>query len=131
MDAATRALVRSRAAGRCEYCHAHQDDDPWYIFQIEHVVAKQHGGSDDPDNLAYACPYCNEHKGTNLAGIDPFDGRPALLFHPRQQEWDDHFAHRGPLIMGQSATGRATVRVLCMNDELRVVLRDWLRTVRE
>lgn len=123
MDAATRALVRARAGDRCEYCRLHEDDDPPFTFQIEHVVPKQHGGPDHPDNLALACPHCNRHKGTNLAGIDPFDGRPAFLFHPRQQRWEDHFAARGPLIIGQTPTGRATVRVLNMNLRRRVALR--------
>lgn len=123
MDAATRALVRSRAGDRCEYCHSHRDDEPFAIYHIEHIIAKQHGGGDDLDNLAYACRHCNEHKGPNLAGIDPFDGRITSLFNPRRQRWEDHFADRGPLIFGQSAVGRATVRTLNMNDELRVDLR--------
>jgi 5-methylcytosine-specific restriction endonuclease McrA len=29
---------------------------------IEHIVARQHGGSDDPANLALACPECNSHR---------------------------------------------------------------------
>jgi hypothetical protein len=45
------------------------------------------------------------------------------LFNPRTQRWEDHFALRGPLIMGQTAVGRTTVRVLNMNDRLRVELR--------
>ena len=51
MDAQTRELVWRRAGQRCEYCRIHQDDEPFYRFHVEHVVAKQHAGSDDPDNL--------------------------------------------------------------------------------
>lgn len=123
MDAPTKALVRARAADRCEYCRSHQDDEPFFRLQIEHVIGKQHGGSDDPDNLALACPHCNLHKGPNLAGLDPLDDALTPLFHPRRQRWADHFAHRGPLIIGQTPTGRATVRVLNMNDWMRVELR--------
>ena len=123
MDEATRLLVRSRAGNRCEYCHSHQDDEPFFRFQFEHVIAKQHGGCDENSNLALACPHCNLHKGPNLAGLDPLDGTLSPLFHPRQHRWEDHFAVRGPLIMGQTAVGRATVRVLNMNDRLRVELR--------
>jgi 5-methylcytosine-specific restriction endonuclease McrA len=32
-------------------------------FHIEHVIPRQHGGSDDADNLALACPDCNLRKG--------------------------------------------------------------------
>lgn len=123
MDTATRLLVRSRARGLCEYCHSRQSDEPFLTFQIEHIIAKQHGGSDEDDNLAQACPHCNRHKGPNLTGFDPFDGSLTRLFHPRQQRWEDHFAARGPLIMGITPVGRTTVRVLGMNDRVRVELR--------
>jgi hypothetical protein len=124
MDAATRALVRTRAGNRCEYCQLHQDDEPFMPFQVEHIIAKKHDGPDEDGNLALACSHCNEHKGPNLAGLDPFDGTLTPLFNPRVQWWDDHFAHRGPLVMGQTAVGRTTVRVLNMNDRHRVELRD-------
>jgi hypothetical protein len=123
MDEATRNLVRQRADGRCEYCRFRQDDEPFFRYQIEHVIAQQHGGLDDAENLALACPHCNLHKGPNLAGIDPTDGKIVPLFHPRRERWFDHFALRGALIAGKTPTGRATVRVLNMNDPLRVELR--------
>jgi hypothetical protein len=47
MDALTRELVWRRAGQRCEYCRIHQEDEPFYRFHVEHVVAKQHAGSDD------------------------------------------------------------------------------------
>lgn len=123
MEAATRTRVWKRAGDHCEYCHSHQDDEPFFRFQIEHVVARQHGGADDADNLALACPHCNLHKGPNLAGLDPFDSALTRLFNPREQLWDDHIAFRGPLVMGLTAVGRTTVRVLNMNDRIRVELR--------
>lgn len=123
MDEVTKALVRARAGDRCEYCHSRQADEPFFRFQIEHVIPKQHGGADDPGNLALACPHCNLHKGPNLAGLDPLDGMLTPLFNPRTQAWDDHFAVRGPLVIGLTAVGRATVRVLNMNDRVRVELR--------
>ena len=123
MDEATKTLIRTRAQNRCEYCHSHQNDEPFFRFQVEHIIAKQHGGGDEDTNLALACPHCNLHKGPNLAGLDPFDDALTPLFHPRLHRWEEHFAHRGPLIMGQTAVGRTTVRVLNMNDRLRVELR--------
>ena len=71
IDAATRRLVRERAGNRCEYCGLLQAHLTFSVFHIEHIIARQHGGSDDPDNLALACYHCNWHKGTNLTGIDP------------------------------------------------------------
>jgi hypothetical protein len=50
--------------------------------QIEHIVARQHGGSDDIENLALACHRCNLHKGPNLGGIDPMTGEVRFCFTP-------------------------------------------------
>ncbi len=71
MDASVRALVRRRAGNCCEYRLLRQEHLPFSIFQIEHIVARKHGGNDEPDNLALACGRCNSHKGANLTGVDP------------------------------------------------------------
>ena len=93
MKARTHALVWSRAGHRCEYCRLQQEDEPFYRLHVEHIVAKQHGGTDDPDNLALACHHDNEHKGPNLSGIDPQTGKVVRLFHPRRQR--PHSSLRG------------------------------------
>jgi hypothetical protein len=123
MDATTRDLVRRRAGQRCEYCRLHQEHSE-LIHHVEHIVAKQHGGSDDPDNLALACHRCNLHKGPNLTGIDPRTEEVVPLFHPRRNRWFDHFAFEGVRINGISAIGRATVHVLAMNDARRLEVRE-------
>ena len=123
MDEATRAFVRQRARNCCEYCRRHQDESPLAPLQIEHVIPKKHGGSDDIDNLALACIDCNLGKSSNLTGIDPATGdttAPIQLFNPRTQAWDDHFKRQGPLILGKTDVGRATTFVLNMNVEDQV-----------
>ena len=120
---ATRQRVRERAGHRCEYCHTRQADEPFITYQVEHVIAKQHGGPDDEENLALACPQCNLHKGPNLSGIDPVTGAIEPLFNPRRHSWDEHFEVRGPYLFGRTPAGRTTVRVLVMNDDARVDLR--------
>jgi hypothetical protein len=119
MDAATRELVRQRAANRCEYCLLRQEQTG-LAHHVEHIVARQHRGPDDLANLALACNRCNAHKGPNLTGIDPVSGELVPLFHPRRDVWADHFEFEGPRIVGLTAMGRATVFVLAMNDERRV-----------
>ena len=119
MDSLTRELVRRRAGNRCEYCLLRQEQSG-LSHHVEHIVAKQHGGSDDPVNLSLACNRCNASKGPNLAGIDPLNGEIVLLFHPRRDVWSEHFAFVGPQIVGLTPSGRATVHVLAMNDERRV-----------
>ncbi len=127
IGAPMRRRVRERADNRCEYCLTRQDDEPFISYQIEHIIAIQHGGSDDEENLALACSHCNLHKGPNLAGIDPTTGSIEPLFHPRRQSWAEHFEVRGALIAGKTPCGRATVRVLAMNAEARVDLRQEIR----
>ena len=122
MDVATRARVWTRAEGRCEYCRVHQDHVE-LTHHIEHIVARKHGGPDDPSNLCVACERCNVFKGSDLTGIDPATGQVERLFNPRTQTWAEHFELRGPLIVGLTPTGRSTVRVLSMNAGQRLQLR--------
>ena len=79
IDATTRRFVRERAGERCEYCRLHQDHSE-LLHHIEHVVARQHGGTDHVDNLALACHRCNLHKGPNLSGVDPLTTIVEKLF---------------------------------------------------
>lgn len=58
-----------------------------------------------------------------MAGLDPLDGRLTPLYNPRSDRWIDHFADRGSVVVGRTADGRVTVRVLGMNDRLRAELR--------
>jgi hypothetical protein len=122
MNSESREFVQDRALGRCEYCGIPQEHVA-FPFHIEHIIAKQHLGSDDSSNLALACERCNAYKGPNIAAIDPETGNLVSLFHPRRDRWHSHFAFRGALIVGLSDIGRATVRLLNMNAYHRVVLR--------
>lgn len=121
---ALRALVRHRAADRCEYCRLPQSAEPLVTFHLEHVVARQHGGPTAAANLAWACQYCNRHKGPNLAGVDSVSGTVVSLFNPRTDRWADHFTS-GPagVVVGTTPCGRATVDVLAMNAAGRPQLR--------
>ena len=127
MDAAVRALVRRRAGNRCEYCLLRQEHLPFSTFQIEHIVARKHGGNDEPANLALACDRCNSHKGANLTGVDPETGDITGLFNPRQHSWEEHFQIADIMVVGLTAVGRTTVFVLNMNEERRVRLRAVLK----
>jgi hypothetical protein len=125
MDAATREFVRRRAGWRCEYCLLDQGHSA-LTHHVEHIVAKQHGGRDHVDNLALACHRCNLRKGPNLTGVDPVSGEVVPLFHPRRDRWTDHFVFQHNFIEGTTPVGRATVRVLAMNDARRMELRSEL-----
>jgi hypothetical protein len=123
VDAGTRAAVRQRAAQCCEYCQRRQTDSPLIPHHIEHVIARKHGGHDGFDNLALACAECNLHKGTNLSGIDPESRQLVPLYHPRRDRWAEHFAWDSLSIVGLTAIGRTTIRVLELNSPARLRVR--------
>jgi hypothetical protein len=125
MNAAIRSRVARRAGNRCEYCHLRQEDS-FYSLHVEHIVPKQHGGGDSLDNLALSCRRCNLYKGLNLTSIDPNTGSVVPLFDPRHDQWEQHFRTERTLIMGKTPVGRATVRLLRMNDGPRRELRSEL-----
>lgn len=123
MSDALRQQVRQRAKFRCEYCHFHERHLPLWGFHLDHIVAEQHGGTDALDNLAWSCQRCNLKKGTNLTGIDPDSGMLVRLFHPRHDNWEEHFIVQSGRMHGKTAIGRATAWLLDMNSQDRIELR--------
>lgn len=131
IDTRARMMVRERAAHRCEYCHLRQEHEPTRTFHVEHVIAQQHRGSDDLENLALSCQLCNLLKGTNLTSLDPDSDQLTRLFHPRKDAWSQHFSIDGAHIVGKTDVGRTTVWLLEMNCEERVTLRSVLQELGE
>ncbi len=123
MTPTLRQQVRVRAGQRCEYCRLQQAHEPDRPFHVERIIAIQHGGSDELENLALACQLCNLLKGPNLSSIDPETGKPERLFHPRKDEWTQHFRLNGARIIGTTALGRTTAWLLEMNSDDRLELR--------
>src|SRR5687767_11175866 len=93
------AEVAERASHRCEYCRLPSKFSQ-FKFVCDHIVARKHGGIDEPQNLAYACPHCNSHKLDNIAGLDPSSRHPVRLFNPRRDNWTEHFSWDGPRLVG-------------------------------
>lgn len=115
-------VVCTRAGAVCEYCRV---PERFYagVFAVEHIIARQHGGGDRDENLAYACDRCNLHKGPNIAGLDPDTGELTRLFHPRTDDWDEHFRWDGHILTGRTPIGRTTVAVLAMNHPIARAMR--------
>lgn len=118
-----RDLVVRRAQDACEYCRLPQIAS-LVPHQVDHIIGKQHRGSDDAVNLCLCCIRCNLNKGPNIASIDPETGMLVALYHPRINAWREHFAATtNGVINGLTAEGRATVLILAMNEDDRVQLR--------
>lgn len=91
------------------------------------MIAVKHGGQTISDNLGLCCTVCNRFKGSDIASIDFQTGRLTPLFHPRIDRWNDHYELRNGEILGLTAAGRATVRLLQMNRPTRIKERQFLR----
>jgi HNH endonuclease len=66
MDASLARDVRERAGHMCEYCRMPESNYPTVPFPIDHIVARQHGGTTTLDNLALSC--LHEKPQSNVAG---------------------------------------------------------------
>jgi hypothetical protein len=115
------AQVAERADHLCEYCQAPEDVFN-QEFEVDHIVSRAQQGCDHLHNLALACQSCNRRKSKHGAARDPETGESALLFHPRQGVWDEHFVLDLDtfFIEGQTPTGRATVLQLGLNRRKQV-----------
>lgn len=122
MDRLLRDLVWRRAEECCEYCRMPAVYGET-TFEIDHVVARSHGGHERDSNLCLACFACNSFKGTNLSGRDIQSQKTVLLFNPRRHKWSRHFYWEGPILIGRTAIGRATIATLRINLDHRVAHR--------
>jgi excisionase family DNA binding protein len=123
-----RGFVQRRAQNRCEYCRLPVDAS-FYAFEVDHVIARKHGGETLPNNLAFACWRCNRHKGTDIASFDPQTGALTALFHPRAQQWSEHFQLSVAELLGRTPEGRTTVKLLQLNTMKRIAERRALMNV--
>src|SRR5690348_12967884 len=82
--------VRAAAGNRCGYCLSPQRL-VMARLEIEHIVPRSKGGSDEELNLWLSCPLCNRFKSDHTHWPDSFTGEIVELFNPRTQRWSDHF----------------------------------------
>ena len=122
MNAVLRRLVWSRARNRCEYCLIPAASSV-VSFCIDHIVARKHDGRTLAENLALSCFHCNSFKLDDIASLDSETQQLAKLF---DDVWPSHFAWRRAELIGLTPTGRVTVRILNMNSQYRLRLRDAL-----
>ena len=119
-----RDRVREQAGNRCGYCLS-----PQHLvlgtLEIEHLIPRGRGGSDEEGNLWLACRLCNNFKADQVSARDPETGQMVALFNPRQQRWAEHFVWnpRRNQDSGKTPCGRATVIALQLNNIVAVTVR--------
>lgn len=117
--------VFERAKGRCEYCLINEKFSP-YSHEIDHIIPHKHGGNNELKNLALSCLSCNRHKGADFATIKPETNEIIPLFNPRRNKWSDHFTVENGKIIGLTEIGKATTKLLQMNNETKIIQRQLL-----
>ena len=120
--------VAERASRRCEYCKVHEDDS-FLPFEIDHIISLKHGGGNEEANLAFACPHCNQHKGTDLTTFLESYQDIVSLFNPRLHAWSAHFEAKDGEILPLTRIGEATVKLLRFNEPERLIIRKILMEV--
>lgn len=116
VTAEQRRAVVERSGESCEYCLS-QLRFSMQSFSVEHIIPVEKGGETELENLGLSCQGCNNHKYNKILGHDPVSRKTVPLYHPRQQNWMDHFIWNEDFtqIVGTTPTGRATVRELKVN----------------
>ena len=119
-----RERVGVQARFRCGYCLT-SEPIVGTPMEIDHLIPRALGGSDDEENLWLACSLCNTHKSDRITAEDSLTGEAVRLFNPRTMSWREHFAwtEEGDRIVGLTPNGRATVVALNLNRSVLVIAR--------
>ena len=118
ISAELRQTTADRAKQLCEYCLI-AEADTFYGCEVDHIISLKHGGSSEPNNLAYACALCNRAKGSDVGSIST-SGEFTRFFNPRTDRWVEHFRLEDATIHSLTIVGEVTVRILGFNDSIRL-----------
>jgi len=99
--------------------------DTFYGCEVDHIISLKHGGASEPDNLAYACAFCNRAKGSDIGSISS-SGEFTRFFNPRIDFWAEHFGLASATIQPLTTIGEVTAHILAFNDSARVHEREEL-----
>lgn len=118
LPSSIREAVILRASKCCEYCLSQDKYSP-HAFTLDHILPESLGGTDDFENLAYACFLCNRLKSNKLKIFDPNSSKWIPLFNPRNHIWREHFSWNETYthIIGISLIGNLTISELQLNRE--------------
>lgn len=98
-------------------------------FEVDHIISLKHGGGNELSNLAYTCPHCNQHKGSDLATFLNHYDDLVPLFNPRKHDWAEHFEAVNGEIIPLTRIGQATTKLFRVNEPDLLILRSLLTEV--
>jgi 5-methylcytosine-specific restriction endonuclease McrA len=124
-----RLEVTEKSQNCCAYCLSQQEISG-IKFTIDHIIPESLGGETELENLCLACWDCNLYKQNRISAVDLETDEQVPLFHPNQQNWAEHFQWEanGLILVGKTATGRATVALLRLNRPILLRARErWIK----
>ncbi|MDQ2746196.1 MAG: HNH endonuclease [Acidobacteriota bacterium] len=125
--AAQREEVFKRAQGVCEYCRS-QENYSISMFEVEHILPISKKGETILENLAFACSGCNKYKSDRISSFDAPSQAEIEFYNPRKDDWHEHFIWNtgSTEIIGKTAKGRVTIKLLKLNRKNLINLRSVL-----
>jgi HNH endonuclease len=119
LAASIREQVRQRAQCACEFCGT-TEIDTGGMLTIDHFQPRTKAGSDELENLIYACITCNQYKQDYW----PRTETALILWNPRQESASQHFVEQedGELT-ALTAIGMFTIKRLRLNRSQLIVAR--------
>lgn len=108
--AQTKRLIRSIYVMRCGYCGV-SEEEAGAELTYDHFQPQSKGGSDDQENLVYACHACNEFKGEYFGETEE-----TSLLHPLLDVLNEHLRQEPDgTLRGITPAGERYIRVLNLN----------------
>jgi hypothetical protein len=126
---ALKLKVAQRAKYCCEYCLV-PEAFLATTFHADHIRSLKHDGQTSMNNLAYACPHCNQNKGSDIATfVGDSDDEVVRFFNPRKDNWHEHFETLHGIIFPKTIIGKATLNILDFNQPDRLIFRQALSNI--
>ncbi len=119
LAASIREQVRQRAQCACEFCGI-TEIDTGGMLTIDHFQPRTKAGSDELENLIYACITCNQYKQDYWTRIET----APILWNPRQESASQHFVEQEDgQLTALTPTGIFTIKRLRLNRSQLIVAR--------
>jgi hypothetical protein len=124
---ATSLLLPVKSGMCCEYCLVDREDT-FFGLVFDCLIAEKHLFF-PLRHMYHVCLTCDRFQGSDIATLDANTRDLLRLFHPRQDVWKEHFELEGVKIFGKTQIGEATVRLLRLNLEERLLERELLQSL--
>jgi hypothetical protein len=97
--------------------------------EVDHIISEKHGGQTTEQNLAFACVFCNQAKGSDVGSIIHGTGDFVRFYNPRSDPWGEHFRLIDYRIDALTNIGAATSLILQFNKLERLLERQALSLI--